>query len=178
MILLEYLKEFQGIIGALAGVIATLIVSQFVKNSGTIKTHQKEFKYTPSFDDPNNVDEYGRPLGGIVTAFEIKGTILFENTSESMKAIHDIKLMFLTNSGEKFKELQDVSTIRKSAGFIAYDKVTHLNLPAKEITAIEVRMYANKTDIGYFFGQNDVYLVFEIANKKIFKNKKVKINIQ
>ena len=177
MIVLEYLREFQGIIGALAGVVVTLIVSHFIKNSGTVKIHSQGLKYTSYTDDSNGLDSIGRTLGGRYIAFELQGVILFENTSESTKAIHNIRLEFLTNNNTKEQEIQDSSTIKKVAGGISFDTITHLNILPKEIIAIEARMRSNPALLGYRRDQSRVFLSYDIADKKIIKNKRNKMNI-
>lgn len=175
--MIEILKEFEGIIGAFVGIVATLITSHILKNAGTVKTHQEGFIYTAHHNNSNGFNDYGQSLGGTVTAFEIDGALLFENTSENTKAIHNIKLIFNTSDGPKYKALQDSSSIRKSGGGIAYDTVTHANISPKEIIPLNARMRSDLTDISYHPDRNDVFLSYEIADKKLFKNKKVKLNI-
>lgn len=171
----EVLKEFEGIIGALGGVLATLIASHYLKNAGTVRSHPKEFKYKGYENDPNGFGLQPITPEGTVTDFEIIGTILFENTSEITKAIHNIKLAFHTQSGIRYTDLQDASTVRMAAGAVRYDTVTHLNLPPKEIIALDMKVSLRNTDVDFLYGENDVYLAYEVADKKVFKIKKTKI---
>ncbi|ANU13480.1 hypothetical protein B481_2012 [Planococcus halocryophilus Or1] len=173
----EILKEFQGIIGAITGVIATMVVSQMLRNAGTVKIHSEGLRITSSSSGPEPGEEVFNSNSDRFTAFEIRGLVLFENTSENTKAIHNVKLEIHTNGNIKEQDLQDATKPEKTKFGVYFKEITHFNIPPKQLQSIVAKMSSNPALMGYQHGISEIFLSYEIADKKIFKKKKVKMKI-
>ncbi len=136
--ILDIALKFQGIIGATVGVIATLIVTSLIKNLGKIYTYFRswEIKFLKMTG-----------TGGVATSLFEEASYCdysFEmeiiNTSESPKALRDIKVRFYSNKNKLLAESipKDESTRRTSAGTIKTDQIKIINLPSKQMVYFKI----------------------------------------
>lgn len=174
MILLEYLKEFQGILGVLLGLTLTMLINIINKKSGTVKAHVDYFK-----DKAEEVYIGPDPSGdgnSRIKGYEIKSGILFENTSEVMRSIYDLKFVIHSDSGDFQAEIEDADTQRSDELFRYFDKVRHLNLGQKQMIYLNARTYFEVKDVPYNPGDK-VSISYFIADKRFRKKQSIELNI-
>lgn len=169
----EYIKEFQGIIGVLAG----LGLGQYIRNEGTVIFHPEIIKHEDITTGPEPHYEDELPESVSVVGYRLKGNILLENTSESMKSVRDLKLIFRTIRGEKKQVIQMESIKSGLAGTKIFEDVTHVNIPAKSLCSIRFQVSEAAHNIYYRKGDK-VYLQYKITNKRFFSNKLIELQIE
>jgi hypothetical protein len=165
----EMITKFQGILGAIIGVIATLIATNFLKNLG--KTYFyfhgwniEYIKYDKSGGrEPSNLNEaeYCNYF------FEME----IINTSENLKALRDIKVKFY-NSNKLLLETipYDDSTKRVWTGGNTSDPLKIINLPAKLMVHYKVSGDIQEEDLKKLKNYNKIYLeAFNHRGKRIKK---------
>ena len=91
---ISIIKEFEGIIGALLGVIITMLMNEYLKEKGNIKYYFDNltinYKARGNYGNYMDVDK-GEDYEGV----EYRLDIQLYNTSESRKILRDIKLQFI-----------------------------------------------------------------------------------
>ncbi|MTD30172.1 hypothetical protein [Planomicrobium sp. YIM 101495] len=173
MILLEYLKEFQGVIGVLLGIIFSLGINVITKNWGTVQPHVDYFK------DKANERYLGPDPSGDgrshTVGYDINSGILFENTSEVLRAIYDLKFVIHSESKDYEVEIEDAASLRSDQMFKYFDKVRHLNIGPKQMFYLKARANFNLEDIPYKTGDK-VSISYNIANKKLRGKRTIELN--
>lgn len=152
--MINTIKEFEGIIGALLGsafgVVTTLITTKWLESWGKLQYYvsKEKIKYYKS-------DGYGghsiiKPKE-VPTYIECEFRIEIYNNSNIIKSIKDIKVLIATENNCIEKNISDKSTYRLNANRNIYDELLFINCTPKEI-------------MGYD-------LVFSIGAKKFINNK-------
>lgn len=131
--------KFQGIIGTIFGVIATLIVTSTIKNLGKIYTyfHGWEIRFY-------NLDGVGNFKSTIFEEahycdYEFEIEIL--NSSELPKALRDIRVRFYDSSNKLLVESipHNESTRKTNVGGSVSDPIKIINLPSKQMIYFKIK---------------------------------------
>lgn len=160
------LKEFEGIIGTLLGILLGTIISYFQNNYGKINIFQTESEYyfsetrlvTMNHDDTRIVTEkVGN--GDRSSEFNFRSNIEIYNSSNTRKVLRNIRLCVESNKGFEYKKLYTDS----------HEAFEVLNIEAKTITSYNI--YSNesrsKNTEGLFFNKIDtVYIEYENTKGK------------
>jgi len=167
-VVIKILSEFQGIIGATVGVIATLIVTSIIKNLGKIYIyfHGWEIKF-------HKMDGVG---GSITSKLEEASSCsyFFEmeimNSSELPKSLRDIKVKFYNRENKLLVEFipQDESTRKVSAGGSKIDPIKIINISSKQMIYFNVSGYIKAENIKNLNKWKKVYFeAFDNRGRKV-----------
>ncbi|ALV20777.1 hypothetical protein [Carnobacterium antarcticum] len=106
--LITLLKEFEGIIGTLLGIVVGTVISYIQNNTGKIKIFLTESKYyfTESNLDGNDRVIYIEKKDGTNSHdFDFASNIEIYNSSNTRKILRNIKLFIETTNGIEYKKL-------------------------------------------------------------------------
>ena len=145
--LVKLIIELQGIVGALLGVISTLVVTEIVKNKGKIKFYlqKSDFKMYMT-------DSYGGQTETNLYDDVESSTIAIEmdifNSSYTPRPLREIRVKFYDSEGKLLLETKafDESTRRVSAGMVRSDIIEIINVGAKEMLHIKISSPLGKED--------------------------------
>jgi hypothetical protein len=162
--LLEYILDFQGIIGALAGVFVTLVTTHFLKNSGKLRVSIEDKK----------IDYYGQnQIGAIGMIPEIEKAdymiisfvIVVYNPSEVQKHIDKITFELIGSKNEILVEtdLIDLSTAKATQHRTTYSQFKHINCEAKHLKRLSV---STTLDLKQEAMKNYKYMRMTFRNKR------------
>lgn len=175
--LFKTIKAFEGIVGALLGVIITMLMNEYLKSKGKIKYYYEniDIKY-------RGRDEYGCyiEIGNEKDYENIEYEFKFQlyNTSESKKILRDIKIKFVSGNSVIETIPKDSNTRRAYAGGFTCDEINIINVNPKEIIEVNIEGYLSKSteDIKKFKSIDKVYMLAKDSNnrtvKKIIKDYK------
>jgi hypothetical protein len=165
---IKILSEFQGIIGATVGVIATLIVTSIIKKLGKTYIYFRDWEIKFY-----KMDGAG---GFISSEFEeaISCSYSFEmeifNSSELPKALRGIKVRFYNSDNNFLTESipKDESTRKVSTGRSIIEAIKIINLPPKQMIHFNVSGYIKKEDLKNLNKWRKVYFEsFDNRGRKI-----------
>ncbi len=164
------IKEFEGIMGALLGVIITMLMNEYLKSKGNIKYYFDNFNINyMGVDEEGTCTEIGKEKE--YTTIEYEANIQIYNTSESIKILRDIKMQFVSKDIIIESTPRDKSTSRKYAGGFTSDEINIVNLKPKEILEIRIEGYIHKCskDINKLKNIDKVYMIAKDSNDKLVK---------
>jgi predicted small secreted protein len=172
--LIEYIEKFEGIIGALLGVVVTLITTQLLKNIGKVNFYlvKDDFKFTK-----NIKDEIGQTYPEECNKQEsdccvVDFVIELYNNSDTNKILRDIRIGFYNKNKLQLSVIPyDKITKRSSAHWVTYDELLNVNIPAKQIIKIEILKYLRDDDISLIKNSDSVFLEMKNHNGKRYKFK-------
>lgn len=168
--ILLIIEKFEGIIGALLGVIITMIMNEYLKSKGKIKFYFDNYK--TRYMGRNEECCYAEvEVEEEYETFEYDFNMQLLNTSENKKILRDIKLQFQIQGIVFESTPKDKDTNRRYAGGYKSDEINIINLKPKEITDIKVEGYISKRemDIIQLKDIDKVYFVAKDGNDKTVK---------
>ncbi len=145
---IEILPKYDGIVGALLGVIVTMILTQWLKSFGKIRFYVIE----------KNID-FKKQKEGEIASYQIectkeeaetvslKAKIEIYNGSEVSKILRDIRFVFYDEKKKKLLSItpEDKSTQRFAAATYWRDELYNINILPKQILVFElVRHFHNE----------------------------------
>lgn len=163
-------KEFEGIIGALLGVVVTMLMNEYLKAKGRLKYYFTDFSINHmGVDDVGTYRCFDKESDYTSIEYEFKFQIY--NTSESKKILRDIKIQFISDELEIRVVPKDSSTRRGYAGGFTCDSIGVINLNPKEILEMKVEGYigSQDTDIKKLKNIEKIYMVAKDSDDKIVK---------
>lgn len=163
--------NFEGIIGALLGVIVTLILTQILKNSGRMRFYPIECEviYEKTSEDgwSDRVRVENKEDAEYVS---VKLKIELFNGSEVPKILRDIRLCFYANKKILLSVVpEDQSTEQYMTHSYWRDKLLHINIMPKQITKIELVKYFNKSETEVIRQSNRLELNMKNHRNRIYK---------
>ncbi len=157
------------------GVIVTLIVTHILRNSGKIKmflVHQKvklEKEVVSNIGDTryDEVDKSEAKYCNIEVVLEIY------NGSEVSKIFRDIKICFYRNKELQYSITPDDKATKVSGQYwTTYDEALNINVPAKQISVLELRKYIRFEDsIDKLKNSDSIYIEMRNHNSKKYRLK-------
>ncbi|MGE8207825.1 hypothetical protein ACQKP0_25495 [Heyndrickxia sp. NPDC080065] len=179
---IKFLKEFEGIIGAIIGSISTLIVTHWLKNTGklTLVINDVIKEYSRLSDSGNWVtidtlteDSYAK----------LKFSIEIYNYSENIKTLNNVRYELIDDSNKVIHEgkLFDSETGVFSAGAHRYDKFEFLNCNPKQLVKKKLRISFDPSDVLLLRITEKIIIRANVKNISIFTfwrkriKKKIKI---
>lgn len=166
--MLDILRGYQGIIGAIIGVVATLFTTEMIKRLG--KIHCYFYNWESRLEAINDLGA----MKGVIDIEEAEYySCFFEgdffNSSEIPKSWRKISIVFENENGTKTYKLQDSETRRKYGGGYTYDAVDFLNFPPKQMIKFKFQCSLGKQNLEDIRDLTKVYLQAES-----YKGKKIK----
>ena len=176
MTILDVIYQFQGVFGAVFGTVATLIITQLLRNIGKIYFYGF-YEIKKSVDDG-----YGRhcevdcfAVSDNQKQFEYKMMIQVYNSSESMKMIKDVCIEFETIKGViKHKPLDNATAIQRSH-WTDREELTFVNIPAKELVELDIVGWIYSEECPNIYWLNDIESVY--ISFRDYKNKYRRVRI-
>ncbi len=131
---LEILKEYQGIIGTLTGIITTTVLNRIIKTRGKISIYTDNFNLEKLLDEDKSYDN-----SDVWDAFKYKYTFDLQiyNNSEEIKFIKNLKVNIYYKNQKEHTESQPLY-YDKNKHYKNFDNIKALNLKPKEIYCVEV----------------------------------------
>lgn len=160
--LIRILKEFEGIIGTLLGIVVGTVISYLQNNTGKIKIFLTESNYyfTESNIDKNDRVTYTEKKDGTNSHdFDFSSNIEIYNSSNTRKILRNIKLFIETTNGIEYKKLFVENN----------DFFDVLNLEAKSIVSYHIYAHEDR-----FAKSENIFLNEIIALYIEFENEKGK----
>ncbi|WP_416731380.1 hypothetical protein [Fictibacillus sp. JL2B1089] len=168
--ILKTIESFEGIIGALLGVIITLILTQVLKNWGGIKTYVLEWKV--DFFKPDGYGGRDTSFIDEASSASLYLNIEIYNGSEMPKILRDIKFSFYNEKLFLFSvNPNDESTARISAGARRSDPLLNINIPPKQIVTYELSNYLSGHNLELFKEATTASIEMREHNNKLIKFK-------
>ncbi|REE81584.1 hypothetical protein A8990_118110 [Paenibacillus taihuensis] len=141
--MIEFLEKFEGIVGALLGVVVTLVVTHILKNVGRVKLFLVAQKVGISKETRTSYGEvkYIDTEKTEADLCEIDITLEIYNGTDVGKIFRDIKVCFYNKNNElKFSITPDDKTTEEQGRFWnKYDEALNINVPAKQICLLVLR---------------------------------------
>ena len=181
----DVLKEFQGIIGIVVGVLLALFIPYFSRKIGSILIYLNKFEI--EFYKTNNIG--GMEKIKISDECEYGNCTIdidFYNSSTIYKVVRDLNLLFKSKSIIIKKEFSDVKTRQFIHSQTKYDTLKYINLPPQTNENFQLIVFIKKDDIKHFITDDfDVLLIGNRLNTfrkkleyKIGKSNKGKIEVR
>lgn len=133
----NFIKEFEGIIGAVLGAVATLIVTDILKRKGKLNlflmSYKGEYYYFNEDGEGFNSITTKKGTDGLLRYYKLKFVIDVYNSSELPKIMRNIKLkVFKGKDLIKELEIYDEDTKRMVVRCIHMDNANIFNINARE----------------------------------------------
>ncbi|EKQ56255.1 MULTISPECIES: hypothetical protein [unclassified Clostridium] len=166
--LIAFISKFEGIIGALMGVVATLITTQLIKNLGKLYFYfydydikyygQNEYHIHSEMDDLSKSN-----------SCHYRVRMQLYNSSETIKVLKDMKIEFVLGEKSIINKPNNEENVVKRAGFNDYKDFNFINIPPKEL--IEIKINGNIHD-NNMIKMGNIKKIYFIA--KNHKNRTIK----
>lgn len=169
------IKEFEGIIGAILGSVATLIATDFLKQKGKLKIYLMDFKgqYWYNSKEKHYGPTTSKKDGTTIDSFRFEFIIDIYNSSELPKIMRDLKIcIFQRKKLIKEIDVNDEDTRRTVSRCITVDKTTIFNFNGKE--SYNIKLSAEIPEDVAFMLKNGLIIKLKYKNEKN-KDKYVKI---
>lgn len=161
MAVIDVIYQFQGIVGATLGVVATLIVTQILHNIGKLYFYNMHYE----LERKNGNNRSGNPEMNFA---DCKIDVQIYNNSESMKVIRNIQVAYVLNNGENvvWKPHGKENSGLINASWCDDEGITYLNLPAKSIIEVHLRGNQCMNNLWEIDSVATVYLKYETYKGK------------
>lgn len=163
--------ELEGIIGAIMGVIATLVTTEIISNKGGIKYYPKVFDYTmyksSDLGDQIETTSYDDAEWSLIS---IELDIF--NSSDSPKALRDILIKLYDSEWVLLLEtkVHDESTRRYSSGMSRTEIIEILNMGPREMTHLKVSSSLDKEETKLIRNYKTIFIEAEDYKGKMHKH--------
>ncbi|MGM0806503.1 MAG: hypothetical protein ACQET8_17315 [Bacillota bacterium] len=171
---IKLIESFEGIIGAVAGVIFTLIITHILKNSGRVTSRVSKIKTHYS-----NYNETNGSIGVVETLEKadhasVKFTVDFFNNSETHRALNKFKLIFIDENNKILFELipEDESTMETKGYGATWEEIEHLNIGPKELIKKELHFGFHSGDITPLKESKTIKFCYSVIKNQINKDEK------
>ena len=159
-----FIKEFEGIIGAVFGAIATLITTEILKSVGKLKIYVMDSKGVFNYNVTGCIVEWRESKEDKLCGYNHNIILNLYNSSDSPKFIRDLKLNIYNEEKLLFiKEMKDESTRTITQGILRISKADNA-----KIYNIEPKI-AIELNLSFYIKAEEY--------KKIKNNKKVRFEI-
>jgi hypothetical protein len=145
--ILDLVKDLEGIIGALLGVIVTLVLTQMLKSIGKMRFYIKEteIKYLKSSTSSygSHEEEEVNVIKG-ATNIKLQHSIEIFNGSESPRILRDAMYSFYKGKKLLFSVSPDDKTTERYGSHRYWiDEFSNINIPPKQIVNINLSKYCD-----------------------------------
>ncbi len=148
---MNILKEYEGLIGALSGVIVTLILTHVLKNVGGLKIYAVnndiEFIKNGKTNEGFHTKEIADKMS--VNFLSVEFHLEIYNNSETARIFREIELCFYKGSEKVFSTRpEDKETEKRyQSGQSLRSEILNINVMPKQITSRELVRYLRKDDV-------------------------------
>lgn len=160
-IIIQILQEYDGIIGAILGVIATLITTDWLNRKGKLNIYVMNWK-----DKYETYEDVGCFKGGKERTdfYGYESEVILEvyNGSNTQKIMRNVKTNFYKDDVEKYKATpkNEDSRRKTESGWITRDSVEVVNFKPKEVIKLKLSNYIYEDKLNEIEKCNKVYLTY------------------
>lgn len=159
---INILLEFEGIIGAVLGSVATLIVTHLLAHSGNLKSYvvDKKLDFITFFEQNNRMPKDSRDT---LERVSLHYRLQIYNKSDVYKIMRDFKVDFYKNKEAVFSIVpKDESTRKRSQYTTWVDEMEVANIPANEIVIFKhsLDIWEGKKEFTLLDGVTEIKLSF------------------
>lgn len=158
--ILQIVKEFEGIIGAVLGSVATLIATDYLSKKGKLKIYL--MKYEGIYETYKDVGCYsGEEKELQLYHFRLNYKLQVYNKSDTPKIMRDFKILFIRDKKVLYYLVpDDEATRRFSAHTYMVDEMEVSNVMPREIQVLEQSGYISEEELGKIEGATKIELVY------------------
>lgn len=143
MKILEVIKDFEGIIGAVLGFVSTLIVTDILRKKGILKIYLMEYEGIYYTNDKGEI----RPMEDekdIIMFFSLKYKIQVYNRSDTPKIMRNFKVTFVKDKKMVYSLVPKNETTRVYTSYSSkVDEMEVSNIIPREIQVLEHSGYVS-----------------------------------
>lgn len=143
--IIDVIKNYEGIIGALLGVIVTTILNEYIKSKGRVNfyflNYKNRFMSTDDYGFYGETNDIENSKG-----FEYEFEMQLYNSSDINKIIREIEIEFICKNGVITTKAYDESTRRVESSRMIKDELKVINIRPKEIIVLTISGHLNKGD--------------------------------
>lgn len=177
--MVEFLKEFQGIIGTILGVVVTLITTDIIRRFGKIDMHLS--KYKMEFLKRTN-NELGDVKDEVVNDFDdvdlfsYSFEVAFYNSSDINKSLFDVRIEFVDVDNKVYVEIPYNQDKTQFTGHVwKHEEIDTIELEPKRLKLIRLNGWLHRDKLVNLTSTTHIRKVYLVARNQ--KNKKVKRKI-
>jgi len=170
-----FIKEFEGIIGAVLGVVATLITTDILKRLGKLNIYVMNSTGNFNYNVNGFIQKDRESKEDKLCGYDHKLVLNLYNSSDSPKFLRDLKMNVFNEEEFLFSiDMQDEDTRRFSAGISRADDAKIYNIEPKIAIELNLSFYLTEEDYRKINNNKKVRFVISYINDK---NKIKKIDI-
>jgi len=140
--IMDIIKSYEGIIGALLGVIVTTILNEYIKSKGRLnfysRNYENRFMKTGDYGHYTETDDIDNS-----ERFEYEFEMQLYNSADINKIIRQIEIEFICKNGIITTKAYDESTRRLASSAIIKDELKVINIKPKEIIVLTISGYVD-----------------------------------
>lgn len=166
---IDVILKFDGIIGAIAGVVATLITTEIIKSLGKVYFYFYDW----------SIEYYGKNEHGITTivkdidsseycCYELRMQIY--NSTDEMKTIKDLQIEFRLKDKNIYDKPNNEELAENHSAYIKYKDFNYINIPPKQLLEINMNGSIHNENMIDVSNVEKIYLIArDYKNRKIRK---------
>lgn len=175
--MLYYLMEFEGIIGAVFGVVATLITTEFLRRTGrrSIYVRGSKVEFLNRTNPNGIVKDIPTEKFDEVSLFSYDVSLAVYNSSDIYFSLFNIKLQFCFADGTSFiHKPYDENKTRKNTVTYSHEEFSTIDFEPKKLNIVNMTGWIHKEELQKLTNNTNltkVYLLATKQNNKKFKRK-------
>lgn len=145
--LIAFVSKFEGIIGALMGVVATLITTQLIKNLGRVEFYFNEYQDKLWRFDRGGIEILDKSDAIKADYYDYKFKIELYNSSESIRILRDLKIGFQLEEKIIYGKLNNSDKTIHDEFRNTTHELNVINIPPKQIVELNIEGSIKKEDL-------------------------------
>ncbi|PIC66753.1 hypothetical protein CSV71_08035 [Sporosarcina sp. P21c] len=167
---IEVIENFQGIIGAIFGVVATLVTTNILNKSGTVKAYF--YDVNKRFSKPSEWGEEEEPEWAKAEDCIIRFELLLHNTSSIIQPLKDVSIS-VGNKKCPNNIYWNAGVVKPSDHSPTFDAI---NIKPGEVRKFLLNVqFKNQQELHKEIFENKIFLEYTLPNKILRNKKNVKI---
>ena len=167
--LITFISKFEGIIGALMGVVATLITTQLIKNLGRIEFYFNEYEDKLWRFDRGGIEILDKSDTIKAEYYDYKFRIELYNSSESIRILRDLRIGFQLEDKFIYGKLNNSDEIIHDKFRNTTHELNIINIPPKQIVEINIEGNIKKENLTDNLNIKEVLFFAKDHKNKIYK---------
>ena len=162
-----FIKEFEGIIGAVLGTVATLITTNILKGLGKLNVYVMNSTGKFNYNVNGFIQKDRESKEDKLCGYDHKLVLNLYNSSDSPKFLRDLKLNVFNEKEFLFAiDMQDENTRRFSAGISKADNAKIYNIEPRIAIELSLSFYLTEKDYRKINNNKKVRFVISYINNK------------
>lgn len=158
--LIKLLLEFEGIVGAVLGSVATLIATELLKSRGKVKLYLKEFQGIYQTYGDVGAGQRGKTDNDFY-GYNLKYTFQIYNGTDLPRIMRDFKVDFYKGDKIVYSDVpKNEETRRYSQHFSNVDEMEISNIYPREIQILKHSIYISSENLDKIEGATKIEMIF------------------